>query len=216
MDKRIRVMLIDDHGIVRQGLRSILELAPDIAIVGEADDPEPALSMLDELAPDIVLLDLSIGRYGPDRGLQACRTISERYPHMRVIVLTTFWEEHLVLQALESGAKGYLLKDVDAKDLLKMIRAVSRGEAAIDSRVTPLILKNLSQSRRGRASTLDLTDREKEVTRLLAAGKSNRQIGIQLSISESTVKYHLRNIMRKLDVGHRTEVVYVAGKLGLL
>src|SRR5689334_4362292 len=144
--------------------------------------------MLDELAPDIVLLDLSIGRYGPERGLQACRTISERCPHIRVIVLTTFWEEHLVLQALESGAKGYLLKDVDARDLLKMIRAVSRGEAAIDSRVTPLVLKNLSQSRRGRAATLELTDREKEVTRLLAAGKSNRQIGIQLSISESTVK----------------------------
>jgi two-component system, NarL family, response regulator DevR len=214
-ESTIRVMLIDDHGIVRQGLRSILELDPGIRVVGEADDPETALPLLESLQPDIVLLDLSIGQHGTARGLQACQTISQRFSQIGVIVLTTFLEERLVLQALQNGAKGYVLKDVDATDLIRMIRAVSRGEAAIDTRITPLVLKNLG-GRASERSSLDLTDREKEVIRLLASGLSNRQIGLQLHISESTVKYHLRNIMDKLDVRARTEIVYAASKLGLV
>lgn len=215
MEAPIRIMLIDDHGIVRQGLRAILELESQIRVVGEADDPEAALPLIDSLRPDIVLLDLSIGQHGTERGLNACRAISQRYPTVGVIVLTTFPEERLVLQALQNGAKGYVLKDVDAVDLIKMIRAVSRGEAAIDTRITPLVLKNLGRRDQERAR-LDLTDREKEVIRLLAAGYSNRQIGLALHISESTVKYHLRNIMDKLDVRARTEIVYAASKLGLV
>jgi two-component system, NarL family, response regulator DevR len=215
MNEPIRVMLIDDHGIVRQGLRSILELDQGIAVVGEADDPETAVPLLESLQPDIVLLDLSIGQHGTERGLAACRTISQRFPQAGVIVLTTFLEERLVLQALQNGARGYVLKDVDATDLIRMIRAVSRGEAAIDTRITPLVLKNLGGRAQSRSS-LDLTDREKDVIRLLASGMSNRQIGLELHISESTVKYHLRNIMDKLDVRGRTEIVYAASKLGLV
>lgn len=216
MDNPIRLFLIDDHLIVRQGLRSILELESGLRVVGEADDTPAALPLIDELRPDIVLLDLSIGRYGPQRGLDACRAITTRFPAIGVIILTTFLEEQLVLQAIQSGAKGYVLKDVDALDLAKMIRAVHRGEAAIDTRITPLVLKHVAGVRPESQNAIQWSEREREVIRLLAAGRSNRQIGLDLNISESTVKYHLRNIMDKLNVRARTEVVYAAGKLGLL
>jgi two-component system, NarL family, response regulator DevR len=216
MTDHIRLFLIDDHLIVRQGLRSILELESGLIVVGEADDTPAALPLIDELRPDIVLLDLSIGRYGPSRGLEACRTITSRFPSMGVIILTTFLEEQLVLQAIQSGAKGYVLKDVDAIDLAKMIRAVHRGEAAIDTRITPLVLKHVAGVRDQSQNPIQWSERERDVIRLLAAGRSNRQIGLDLNISESTVKYHLRNIMDKLNVRARTEVVYAAGKLGLL
>lgn len=211
----IRVVLIDDHGIVRQGLRSILELDHTIEVVGEAGDTPEGIELLAALQPDIVLLDLSIGRHGPARGLDACQTISTQYPHVNVIVLTTFMEEHLALQAMRNGAKGYLLKDVDAVDLIRMLKAVQRGEAALDTRITPFVLKQLRSHPTGPA-VLDLTQREKDVIRHVAAGSTNREIGTQLSISQSTVKYHLRNIMHKLNVNHRTEVVYAATKLGLV
>ncbi len=209
-------MLIDDHGIVRQGLRSILELDPGIQVVAEAEDAPPALLMLEELQPDIVLLDLSIGQYGPARGLEACETISTRYPAIGVIVLTTFLDERFVMQAIQAGAKGYVLKEVDAVDLIRIIRAVSRGEGCIDMRLTPTVLKNIAGAAQAPAPPTELSEREKELIRHLAAGHSNREIGTRMCISESTVKYHLRNIMSKLEVYHRTEVVYAASKLGLV
>jgi two-component system response regulator DevR len=213
----IRVMLIDDHGIVRQGLRSILELEQGIEVVGEAGDHIAGFGEVERLQPDIVLLDLSLGPDGAVRGLEACQQISSHFSDIGVIILTTFLEEHLVLQALRNGAKGYILKDVDARELAGMIRAVQRGEAALDTRISALVLKHvpgMQSSERNMA--LDLSEREKEVLRLMAAGYSNRKIGEQICISQSTVKYHVRNIMNKLDVRHRTEVIYAASKLGLI
>jgi len=216
MPESIRLVIVDDHSIVRHGLRSILELEPGIHIVGEAGDEQSAMQVLATLQPDIVLLDLSLSGGNATEGIALCRMITSRHPTTSVIVLTTFLEERLVLQAIKSGAKGYVLKDVDAVDLIKIVRAVSRGESALDSRSAALVMKNLGAPRAVSASERDLTDRELEVVRLMAQGYSNKAIGEQIAISESTVKFHLRNVMRKLDVHHRTEVVYAASKLGLL
>ncbi len=214
MSKPIRLMIVDDHAIVRHGLRSILELEPGIMVAGEAGDAATALALIAQEHPDVVLLDLSLGAQGVDGGLELCQTICADHPRTSVIVLTTFLDDQLVLRAIRSGARGYVLKDVDAFDLIKSVRAVHRGESALDTRTASLVMKSLSNP--GEPQETLLTEREHQVLRLLACGLSNREIGEQIAISESTVKFHLRNIMRKLNVHHRAEVVYVAGKLGLL
>lgn len=214
MSKPIRLVIVDDHAIVRHGLRSILELEPGIVVAGEAGDAVTALALINQEHPDVVLLDLSLGAQGVDGGLALCQAICTSYPQSNVIVLTTFLDDQLVLQAIRNGARGYVLKDVDAFDLIKSVRAVHRGESALDTRTASLVMKSLSNP--GQAQETLLTEREHQVMRLLACGLSNREIGEQIAISESTVKFHLRNVMRKLNVHHRAEVVYVAGKLGLL
>jgi DNA-binding NarL/FixJ family response regulator len=216
MSKSIRLMIIDDHSIIRHGLRSILELEPDIQVVGEANDGETALRLLGELTPDIVLLDLSLGRHGTTAGLELCQAITSAHPDTGVIVLTTFLEERLVVQAIRNGAKGYVLKDVDAVDLSKLIRAVYRGESALDTRSATFVMKSFLSGSSSPQVSLELTEREMAVIQLLGQGYSNKEIGEQIAISESTVKFHVRKIMRKLNVHHRTEVVYTAGKLGLI
>lgn len=216
MSEVIRLVIIDDHAIVRHGLRSILELEREIEVVGEADDSATALQIIAEQQPAIALLDLSLGTQGTGGGIDLCRTITACFPETSVIVLTTFLEEDLVLRAIRSGAKGYVLKDVDAVDLVKSVRAVSRGESALDTRTATLVMKNLSAQPEHHDPVGDFTERELSVTRLLAQGYSNKEIGERIAISESTVKFHLRNVMRKLNVHNRAEVVYAAGKLGLL
>lgn len=213
MRKLVRLVIVDDHAIVRHGLRSILELEAGIVVAGEAGEAAEALQLIAEQHPDVVLLDLSLGARGVDGGIELCQTICACYPQTNVIVLTTFLDEHLVLRAIRSGAKGYVLKDVDAFDLIKNVRAVHRGESVLDTRTASLVMKNLYEPQK---PALQFTERELEVTRLLVHGFSNRKIGERIMISESTVKFHLRNVMRKLNVHHRAEVVYAAGKLGLL
>jgi len=216
MSEAIRQVIVDDHAIVRHGLRAILELEREIEVVGEAGDSTAALQVIAEQQPDIVLLDLSLGKQGVDGGIDLCQAITTSFPYASIIVLTTFLEERLVMQAIRSGAKGYVLKDVDAVDLVKSVRAVRRGESALDTRTATLVMRNLSVQHERRQPALDFTGRELEVMRLLAKGYSNKEIGERIAISESTVKFHLRRVMRKLDVSHRTEVVYAASKLGLL
>ncbi|NTU82752.1 MAG: response regulator transcription factor [Chloroflexales bacterium] len=212
----MRLVIVDDHTIIRHGLRSILELEREIEVVGEADASGTALQIIAEQRPDIALLDLSLGAQGTNGGLGLCQSITSCFPQTSVIVLTTFLDEDLVMRAIRSGAKGYVLKDVDAVDLVKSVRAVNRGESALDTRTATLVMKNLSVQTDHHDPALDFTERELEVARLLAQGHSNKAIGERIAISESTVKFHLRNVMRKLDVHHRTEVVYAIGKLGLL
>lgn len=216
MNTPIRLMIVDDHSIVRHGLRSILELEQGIEVVGEADSGRVALGMLDSVMPDIVLLDLSLGERGTAEGIDVCQMITTGYPQTGVIVLTTFLEERLVLQAIRSGARGYVLKDVDAIDLVKIVRAVNRGESALDTRSAALVMRNVLSDENVGQPALEFTEREMEIMHLLRQGFSNRQIGDHIAISASTVKFHIRKIMRKLDVNHRTEIVYTAGKLGLI
>lgn len=210
---RIRVVIIDDHPIVREGLRSILELESDIAVVGHATNAAEALDTVAAERPDVVLLDLKLGDDGPATGLGVCSAIVGRFPEVGVVVLTTFHDQTLVLDALRRGAKGYVLKDVDVVDLVKIIRAVRRGESGFDSRSASLVVRSLRQ---GDGTGPKLTKRELEIIRLLAQGLTNREIGKVALISVSTVKFHLRSIMTKLAVRHRAEVVYAAAKLGLL
>lgn len=209
----IRIVVVDDHTIVREGLKSVLELEADVVVVGEAATPEAALRAVGEHRPDVVVLDLKLSDDRPAEGLELCTEIVRGFPEVGVVVLTTFHDQGLVLDALRRGARGYVLKDVDVVDLVKIIRAVHRGESGFDTRSAALVVRSLA----GRPEVSSrLTSREIEIVRLLARGLTNREIGRASFISESTVKFHLRNIMGKLQVHHRAEVVYAATKLGLL
>jgi len=209
-----RVLLVDDHAIVRRGLRSILELESDISVVAEASGRNDALAAIDRAQPDIVLLDLKLSSDHDAEGLELCSEILERRPDSNVVILSTFLSEDLLNQALRRGAKAYVLKEVDVVELVRIIRAVSRGGTAFDGRSAALVRALVA----GEHSSDEpaFTDREREVTRLLARGLTNREIGGRIFVSESTAKFHVRNLMRKLGVHSRAEVAYAAGKRGLL
>lgn len=209
----VRVVIVDDHTIVREGLRAVLELEPDVEVVGEAATAETALGVVGEHRPDVVLLDLRLSEDRPAEGLDLCAAITRAFPEVGVVVLTSFHDQALVVDALRRGARGYVLKDVDVVDLVKIIRAVHRGESGLDTRSATLVVRSLSGAGPTRPP---LTSRELEIVRLLAKGLTNREIGQASFISESTVKFHLRNVMTKLQVRHRAEVVYAATRLGLL
>lgn len=213
-----RVLIVDDHAIVRRGLRSILELEQDIAVVGEAGGRADALRTVERTRPEVVLLDLKLSPDGDADGLAVCSQILERRPGTGVVVLSTFLDEQLVAEALRRGAQAYVLKDVDLSELVRIIRAVARGESGFDSRSAAVVRGLAAGTPAARAGNGGpaLTDREREVVRLIAEGLTNREIGEAIFVSESTVKFHVRNVMRKLDVHHRAEVAYAASRLGLL
>ncbi|MBF4481040.1 MadR family response regulator transcription factor [Rhodococcus rhodochrous] len=209
----VRIALVDDHAILRQGLRSILDREPDLEVVGEASTDVEALALVDRMRPDIVLLDLKLSAGSDFEGLGLCGRLSSAHPGIGLLVLTTFLDEQLVVRAVHAGARGYVVKDVDTTELVRAIRAVSRGESAFDSRSAAAVVRSLN----GQGTSAEqLTGRELEVLKLLAAGMSNVKIGEQLFISATTVKFHVSNIMRKLGVSRRAEAVYAASKQGLI
>ena len=210
----VRLVIVDDHAIIRQGLRTILERDEDMTVVAEAGTAQEAREAVRTQRPDVVLLDLKLGD-DDDAGLAVCRQLKADDPDVRVLVLTTFLNERLVVEALRSGAKGYVLKDVDANELVRSIRAVRAGQSAFDSHAAAVVVKTMSGEPAG-PDAVSFTARESEVVRLLAHGHSNRQIGQELFISETTVKFHVHNVMDKLGVKRRAEVVYRSGQLGLL
>jgi DNA-binding NarL/FixJ family response regulator len=213
MSVPIRLVLVDDHAILREGLRSVLERERDLVIVGEASSEAEGEAVVGKLAPDVVLMDLKLSAGSDYDGLSLCAKLSSRYPDMGLLVLTTFLDEDLVVRAVHAGARGYVVKDVDTTELIRAIRAVSVGQSAFDSRSAAAVVRSLS----GRGSPQQqLTDRELEVLRLLAAGLSNNMIGEKLYISATTAKFHVSNIMRKLEVSRRAEAVYAASKRGLI
>ncbi|MEO5665056.1 MAG: response regulator transcription factor [Nocardioides sp.] len=210
----VRIMLVDDHAIVRQGLRSILERERDLIVVAEASTPDEALTVIGRNAPHIVLLDLKLSTASDTEGLDLCAELTSRHPEIGVLVLTTFLDEQLVLKAIRAGARGYVLKDVDTSGLVRAIRDISRGESAFDARSAAAMVRGLNTP--DPVESQQLTAREHEVLRLLARGLSNRDIGVKLYISETTAKFHVGNILRKLGVSRRAEAVYEATKLGLI
>ena len=210
----MRLVIVDDHAIIRQGLRTMLERDNDMLVVAEAGTPREAQAAVREHRPDVVLLDLKLGK-DEDAGLSVCRQLKADDPGVRCLVLTTFLNERLVVEAIRSGAKGYVLKDVDAETLVRSIRAVQAGESAFDSHAAAVVVKSMS-GEQATDNAVSFTARESEVVRLLANGLSNRQIGETLFISETTVKFHVHNVMIKLGVKRRAEVVYRSGQLGLL
>ena len=209
----VRIVLVDDHAILRQGLRSVLERESDLEIVGEASSLAEALAVVDKVGPDIVLMDLKLSASSDYEGLTLCGQLSSAHPGLGLLVLTTFLDDQLVVRAVHAGARGYVVKDVDTTELVRAIRAVSRGESAFDSRSASAVVRSLN----GQSSSKErLTDRELEVLRLLANGLSNIKIGERLFISPTTVKFHVSNIMRNLEVSRRAEAVYAASKQGLI
>jgi two-component system response regulator DevR len=209
----IRIVLVDDHSIMRQGLRAVLEREDDLRVVGEAATPAGAAAAVLDARPNVVLLDLKLSAGPQTDGLDLCRALTTAHPGIGVLVLTTFTEDRLVVRAVQAGARGYVVKDVDTTELVRAIRAVSRGESAFDARSASAVVRTLTGAGADREQ---LTDRELEVLRLLARGLSNRAIGGELYISETTVKFHVGNLMRKLLVSRRAEAVYAASKLGLI
>jgi two-component system, NarL family, response regulator DevR len=208
-----RLVLVDDHAILRQGLRSVLEREDDLVVVGEASSEPEAEAVVRAVQPDVVLLDLKLSAGSDFEGLSLCAHLSAAHPGVGLLVLTTFLDEDLVVRAVHAGARGYVVKDVDTTELVRAIRAISAGESAFDSRSAAAVVRSLSGRTEPRQQ---LTDREIEVLRLLAAGFSNQKIGEKLFISATTAKFHVSNIMRKLDVSRRAEAVYAASKRGLI
>ena len=212
----IRVAIVDDHAIVRQGLRAMIDREPDLRVVGEASNASQAMAMLDRAHPRVVLLDLKLTPGSECDGLPLCATITQRYPDSRVLVLTSSADEWLILDSIKQGAKGFVLKDVDLTELVRAIRAVHRGESAFDPRSAGVVVRWMRGSQRPGAGACDITPREREILCLLARGLSNVAIGQRLYISAATVKFHVGNVMQKLGVRRRTEAVYAASKLGLI
>jgi DNA-binding NarL/FixJ family response regulator len=214
--EEIRVAIIDDHAIVRQGLRAMIDREPDLRVVGEAPSARQATTMIERVRPRVVLLDLRLTADSECDGLSLCGTITQRYPDSRVLVLTSSVDERLILESIKQGAKGYVLKDVDLTELVRAIRAVHRGESAFDSRSASVVVRWIHGSQRPAAAASDITPREREILALLARGLSNVAIGQRLYISATTVKFHVGNVMQKLGARRRAEAVYAASKLGLI
>lgn len=209
----IRLLLADDHPVVRDGLSAILGTQPDFLVVGQAATGLEAVQQAIALNPDVILLDLEM----PDLdGVEALRQIREARPTARAIVFTAFDTDERIVGAVQAGAQGYLLKGAPREELFKAIRVVSEGGSLLQPVVASKLLNHVRARREGEAEFESLTEREKEVLRLLALGKSNKEIAAGLTISERTVKFHVSSIMGKLGAGNRTEAVSIAAQRGLV
>jgi len=202
--KPIRVMLVDDHMMVRRGLATFLKVFDDLQLAGEAESGEAAIHLCAEILPDVILMDMSM----PDMdGATATRAIRQQFPGVQVIALTSFKEGKLIKNALEAGAIGYLLKDVSADDLVWAIRAAHAGRATLSPEAAQALVETANQPP---APGLDLTEREREVLALMIKGLNNIQIAGRLTVSSSTIKSHVSSILSKLGVANRTEAVTLA------
>ncbi|GAA3792041.1 response regulator transcription factor [Sphaerisporangium flaviroseum] len=208
----IRVLIADDHPVVRQGLHTFLELQDDLEIVGEAADGAEAVSLVASLAPDVLLLDLTMPVLD---GLGALRELSERGLRVRVIVLTSVSDRGDVAPAMRSGASGFLYKDVDPGALVQAIRSVHEGQVLLAPEAAEAMLDGPSKAPEGAPSIAVLTEREREVLALIASGRSNREIARELAVAEKTVKTHVSNVLMKLGVQDRTQAALYAVRNGL-
>jgi NarL family two-component system response regulator LiaR len=214
MSETISVLLADDHALVRQGIRTFLELQPDLTVIGEADSGEAAVRMAKELAPDVVLMDLVMPGIG---GVEATRQVKQVSPHSQIIVLTSYHEDEYIFPALRAGALSYVLKDVGPDELADIVRRAARGESVLHPRVASRVVQELRGARRDTPNLFtDLSDRELEVLRLIADGLSNAEIAQKLVISEKTVKGHVSNILSKLHMLDRTQAAVYAWQQGLV
>lgn len=208
----IRVLVVDDHPVVRQGLRSFLDTRDGIDVVGEAADGEAAVELAASLKPDVVLMDLVMPGGG---GLAAIRRLAEVAPAARVLVLTSFSSDDQVIPAIQAGAAGYLLKDAHPSQVEEAVRTVGRGERLLDPQVAAVVMAEVAQPRPAGSALALLTPRETEVLALLGEGLSNRDLAARLFVSEKTVKTHVSSVLAKLGVADRTQAALFAARHGL-
>jgi two-component system, NarL family, response regulator LiaR len=207
----IRVLVADDHAVVRQGLRTYLELQEDVEVVAEAADGEDAVAAAERSAPDVVLLDLAMPRLD---GVAALAQLRERAPAARVIVLTSFGEDDRLFAALRAGAAGFLLKDTEPPDIVRAIRSAHAGHSPLSPATAARVVEELTRGGRPRAADL-LTPRELDVLRLIARGQSNKRIALELGVAEKTVKTHVGHVLSKLGLSDRTQAALYAVREGL-
>lgn len=211
--EQIKVLIADDHPVVREGLFAMLSRQPDFKVVGEAKDGVEAVEMARRLNPDVVLMDLRMPEMD---GVEAMRQIKSTNPDIKFIILTTYSDDEYIFSGLEAGARAYLLKDAPREELFKAIRAVHKGESLIQPVVASKLIDRFAELSRRAPSGEQLTERELEILQLMAKGAANKEISAQLSISESTVKTHISNIFQKLGVNDRTEAVTEALRRGII
>jgi DNA-binding NarL/FixJ family response regulator len=221
MSQQVRVLIVDDQTLLREGFRKLLELEPDIEVAGMAGDGEEALALVERLyanqsPPDVILMDIRMPRLD---GISAIQALKARWPEAHIVILTTFDDDDLIYAGLRAGALGYLLKDCSAEQLMNAIRAAARGDALLQPHIAGKIFAGLAQptpprpapsSSPAMAYVEELTERERDILKLVATGASNREIGEALFITEGTVKNHMSNILSKLGLRDRTQVALYA------
>jgi two-component system, NarL family, response regulator LiaR len=213
MEPQIRVLIADDHTIVRHGLRLMLELKPGIEVVGEAQDGAEAITLAGALKPDVIIMDLEMPRVS---GLQAIAEIHARMPEIHILVLTSYTDSEKITSAIKNGAVGYLLKDSPPGELIQAIREVAQGHINLPPEIAQKLVQGLQQSSEAQRSFSPLTNRELEVLRLAACGMSNPEIAGKLVVSEGTVRFHFSNIFNKLQVNNRSQAIVHALRRGLV
>lgn len=212
----IRIVLADDHAVVREGTCQLLEREPDIEVVGEASNGQEAIDLVESLKPQVVVMDVRMPGIG---GVEATKQIKKRFPDVEVLVMTAYDDDEFVFASLEAGASGYLLKTAPVKELIKAIHEVAEGQSALDPGVARKVLRQIKEGphRKKRDDMAELlTEREQDVLKLLAESKTNKEIGEVLIISDRTVQTHLSNIFHKMKVNSRTEAVLTAIRRGWL
>jgi len=209
----ITILLVEDHKIVREGTRQLLEQSPDLTIIGEAADGEEAVRLTTELLPDVVVMDVRLPRLN---GIEATKAIKDQHPDMPILILSAYDDDRYVFPLLDAGANGYLLKTTSGAELARAIRTVQAGETALDPHIAHKVVERLTHHQRYQSRDMKegLTEREIQVLQTVAQGKSNREIGEALFISPHTVQVHVRNIFGKLGVNNRIEAVAYAVRQG--
>ncbi len=212
MENTIRILICDDHSVVREGLRALIATEPDMEVVGEAVDGEKAILAYQALKPDIALIDMVMPRLD---GIGAIRTIKNEFPNARILVLTSFAEDDMVFPAIKAGALGYLLKDSSPEELIRAIRDVARGEASLHPTIAHRLIMELSQPTTLPPTPEPLSERELDVLKLVAKGYSNEEIAEALIVSERTARGHVSSILSKLHLANRTQAALYALREGI-
>jgi len=204
-----RILLVDDHEVVRLGLKSLLEHHPQFEVVGEAGNAKESIEAVDRLRPDVVVMDIRLPGVS---GIEACKEITGTFPDTRVIMLTSYAEDEMLFSAIRAGASGYVLKQIGGEDLVRALEAIARGEALIDTSLTQKVFEKVRQAdEKAKASAFEkLSDQEKHVLLLVSEGKTNREIARTLFLGEGTVRNYVSSILNKLDVSNRAEAAAFA------
>ena len=202
MRDKIRVLLVDDHSIVRDGLRLLLQLNDKLEVCGEAATLEEAIMMTTKTSPDVVLLDFKL----PDGdGVNGCLRMKSLFPNIKIIILTAYAEDHIVMETIKAGADGYLLKNIESEELIKTIECVYNGDSVLDPSVTEGVFNSIKQDNEEKEISTNLSPRETKILEAISLGKTNKEIADTLSISDKTVRNYVSNIFKKINVSNRTE-----------